>query len=88
MAELTVRTRVALLLAVAIVALGLGYFLWPSSAPEPTERAMSFIDTPAEKEQLEQMLREGRVRLGKPEELQSVLTDEQKALLKRRTTAR
>jgi hypothetical protein len=40
MAELTVRTRVAMLIAFAIVALGLGYFLWPSSAPEPTGRAM------------------------------------------------
>ena len=49
MAELTVRTRVAMLIAVAIVALGLGYFLWPSSAPEPTGRAMGFVDTPAER---------------------------------------
>ncbi|MFM7259370.1 MAG: hypothetical protein ACKO3W_02075 [bacterium] len=49
---------------------------------------MGFIDTPAEQEQLEQMLREGRVRLVKPDEIQSELTDEQKALLQRRTTGR
>ena len=34
------------------------------------------------------MIREGRVQFRKPEELQSVLTDEQKALLKRLTKAR
>jgi len=34
------------------------------------------------------MLREGHVQCRKLEELQSVLTDEQKALLQRRTTAR
>jgi hypothetical protein len=84
MAEFTVRTRVAMLIAVAIVALGLGYFLWPSSAPEPTGRAMGFVDTPAEKEQLQEMLREGRVRLVKPEEIDAMLTDEQRALNKRR----
>lgn len=88
MATLTVRTRVALLLVIAICASALAYVFWPAAMPEPSGRSMGFIDTPAETEQLEQMLREGRVQFRKPEELQSVLTDEQKALLKRRTTAR
>jgi hypothetical protein len=45
---------------------------------------MGFVDTPAEKEQLQEMLREGRVRLVKPEEIDAMLTDEQRALNKRR----
>jgi len=88
MATLTVRTRVALLFVLAICASALAYAFWPAAVPEPTGRSMSFIDTPAEQEQLEQMLREGRVRLVKPDEIQSELTDEQKALLQRRTTGR
>ena len=88
MATLTVRTRVALLFFIAICAAALAYALWPAAMPEPSGRSMGFIDTPAEKEQLQQMLREGSVRLVKPDEIQSELTDEQKALLKRRTTAR
>ncbi|MCE2884361.1 MAG: hypothetical protein LW806_05600 [Planctomycetaceae bacterium] len=88
MASLTARTRIALLFVIAICAGVAAYALWPTAAKEPAGRPMGFIDTPGEKEQLEQMLREGRVRLVKPEEIQSELTDEQKALLQRRTTGR
>jgi hypothetical protein len=83
MAELTIRTRVALLLAVAVIAAAVGYYLWPTSVPEPRGSALGVIDTPAERRQFAQRLREGRVRLVKPGEIETMLTEEQKALIKR-----
>lgn len=85
MAELTVRTRVALLAAIALAATAVAWYFWPARAPEPSGVGVSVIDTPAEKELLKQMIREGKIRLVKPDEFDAQLNDEQKAMVKRRS---
>lgn len=78
------RTRFVLLaggLAAAAVIV-MAFLLRP--APEPRGQALQFVETNAEKSELRQALREGRVTLVKPDELVTMLSPEQRALLERR----